>query len=380
MRKSFKILTPMILFILGFLLWSNRLPDWNAAEELPWKYRFQIQQEIHQAEALLEGASAPDIDTMETLLMEAGYSVLDTDAIYPTYLANPDTLTDFWINASAGQNASCSFFHITEESYLRHLFFLHENNETRFFTADIILDESQRLSVLESEALPVYDMELTNWGIFYYRLYPAGDPHYIDYSQIRLHSVDQNLYDLNRKYILPVGYQMVNLFLCDWQEGNWGDLSFQDTLESLYCLNTGASLNWEAYPRDNYRSRVRIPAEVFEGAILPYFQISLEEFRHICQYDQTSGTYPWRAVHGDDLTAWKYPMCEPEILSVAENSNGTITLEVQVCSPDLKTNRLFCHTLTVRPLEGDAFQYVANKVTYVSDRGLPPNMPRFELN
>ena len=73
-------------------------------------------------------------------------------------------------------------------------------------------------------------------------------------------------------------------------------------------------------------------------------------------------------------------MCEPEILSVAENSNGTITLEVQVCSPDLKTNRLFCHTLTVRPLEGDAFQYVANKVTYVSDRGLPPNMPRFELN
>ena len=110
MRKSFKILTPMILFILGFLLWSNRLPGWNAAEELPWKYRFQIQQEIRQAEALLEGASAPDIDTMETLLMEAGYSVLDTDAIYPTYLANPDTLTDFWINASAGQNASCSFF------------------------------------------------------------------------------------------------------------------------------------------------------------------------------------------------------------------------------------------------------------------------------
>lgn len=49
------------------------------------------------------------------------------------------------------------------------------------------------------------------------------------------------------------------------------------------------------------------------------------------------------------------------------NTDGTITLTVQALSTDLKTDCLFAHEVTVRPLENGRFQYVGNKVT-LSDR------------
>lgn len=40
-------------------------------------------------------------------------------------------------------------------------------------------------------------------------------------------------------------------------------------------------------------------------------------------------------------------------------------------STDLKTDCLFAHEVTVRPLENGRFQYVGNKVTYQTEYGLP---------
>lgn len=381
MNKVLKFLLPALLVLLAgsFFLTREHLPGWDVPEELPAKYQRQIQDEILQAFAVLDNTSE-NPDAQEAALIDAGLAVLDTDTVYPDYLANSDSLTAFWASVSAGKDSSVSLLRITEDQTLRHLFFLHEHGETLFFTTDAARDGDRKPYVLESGVMPVYDMELTDWGIFYYRIYPADDPHYIDYGQIRLQSADRELYDLSRKYVLPVGYQLVNLFLTDWQERDWGNLSFHDLLEALYTRNTGTTLAWEQYPRVGYPSRIQIPAALFEDAILPYFQISLEEFRSICQYDEAAGCYPWKPIHGDDLTVWHYPMCEPEVMRCTENSDGTLTLDIQVYSPELKTDRLFCHQLTVRPLDEDRFQYVSNKVTYVSGRGLPPSMPRFELD
>ena len=166
---------------------------------------------------------------------------------------------------------------------------------------------------------------------------------------------------------------MVNLFLCNWREGDWGDLSFNDLFEYLYEKDRGERFEWSDL------SSFMLPAELFESTVLPYFQISLEKFRKASGYDAEADAYPWRPVFGDDLTTWKYPMCEPEVVSRTRNSDGTLTLTVQVYSRELKTDRLFTHEVTVRLLENGGFQYTANRVTYVSDRGLPPSMPRFAL-
>ncbi|MGN8946284.1 DUF6070 family protein [Bariatricus sp. HCP28S3_E4] len=62
------------------------------------------------------------------------------------------------------------------------------------------------------------------------------------------------------------------------------------------------------------------------------------------------------------------------------NSDGTLTLTVAMLSTDLKTDCLFAHEVTVRPLENGRFQYVGNKVTYQAEYGLPFCEPRITWN
>lgn len=375
--KYGKYSIPILLFVLlgmVFLIPALTRSDTFPAE-LPPSCRQQILQELRSAADLVRDAGTQD--EREAALSQAGFPVLDTDPVYPESLANPNAVTDFWNAVCAGEDAALSLLRVMEGDQLRHLFFLHRDGQTLFFTTDASCRKS--VEIQESSVLPVYDMELADWGIFYYRVYPAGDPHYVDYGQIRLSSVDKALYDQALRYVLPVGYQLVNLFLTDWQEGNWGSMAIQDTLESLYTLRTGAALPWESYPKGSVTSQIRVPADIFEETILPYFSLSREALRSLCAYEPATDSYPWQPIHGDDLTSWHYPMCEPEVTSMTGNPDGTVTLTVQVYSPDLKTDRLFCHDLTVRPLENGNFQYVSNRVTYVSSRGLPPSMARFEL-
>lgn len=378
-ERRYLLILPCAMFLLMvWLLTQDALSGWEGAAYLSASRQHRMQKEILAAASLCYQAG--DVDTIENILIDAGFSTVDSDEIYPSYLANPGSVYAFWDEVSAEKDANLTVYRVNADGSLRHLYFQWEDGEGLFFSTDIGWEDHGKPYVLSSEVLPIYDMELSEWDIFYYRLYPAGDPHYIDYNQLRLTPADRDAYDLNRKYILPVGYQMVNLFLQDWQEGSWGGLSFHDLLEALYAMQTGENLGWEPYLSNTAPTRARIPAQIFEGAILPYFQIALEEFRTLCAYDAQTGTYPWRPIHGDNLTTWNYPMCEPEVVDWTQNSDGTLTLTVQVYSPELKTDRLFIHELTVRPLESGGFQYVANQVTYVSDRGLPPNMPRFELD
>lgn len=44
------------------------------------------------------------------------------------------------------------------------------------------------------------------------------------------------MYDLTMKYILPIGYHNVNLFLLDWSSDDYGNLCFNDLLDYLYRL------------------------------------------------------------------------------------------------------------------------------------------------
>lgn len=323
--------------------------------------------------------SQEDIDAIEKQIMDAGYPVLDTDTVYPAYLANPEGLYAYWEKVTAGKDARQAVIRVKENGGFSYLLFVRDKGENYFFHAEIAWDERGDVYAGLCETLPIYDMEMTDWGIFYYQTYPK-DVHYIDYSQIRMRPADRELYDLNLKYIRPVGYQFVNIFLCDWQEGEWGALSFNDLLDILYYEKTGEYFVWNRFPFRFNPDRAMIPAQLFEQTILAYFAVSPEELRQCAQYDAESGCYPWRPMYGDDITTWGYPMCEPEVVDWAQNSDGTITLTVQVYSPDEKTDRLFAHEVTVRPLEDGGFQYAANRVTYVSEHGLPPDMPRFALD
>ena len=367
----------ILLVILAACYPGRMLRKWTPVEILPASVNREMKHEMLEIVGLWDANA--DRDTMETILANEGYSVLNTDADYPSYLENPDGIRTFWKAASSEGSAFQTVLHVREDGGFSQLCFYWEKNAGYFVRTTLNRDDRGAMYVESSEFRPLYDIELTQSGNFYYQIYP-DDPHYINYGVIRLERVDPVLYDLTQKYISPVGYRMVNLFLCDWQENNWGELSFSDLFEYCYEMNTGSPLSWDNFSFQHNPTRAKIPAQLFENTICPYFDISLTEFRNRCRFIETEDCYFWRPVHGNDLTVWEYPVFDPQVVSYKENSEKTMILTVQVASAEKKTDCLFRHEVTIRLLEENQFQYVANRVTYVGEWGIPYSESRFSLD
>ncbi len=369
-----------LLMVLALFLPRRELTGWKKMDDLPRSWQQRIQKTLWEVIDIcqaLPGESRTDIDHMESELIARGWPVEDTDKDYPSYLANSQSLTDFWEAAAAGRKAETRFLRISEDGGFGMTCLLSDGTETRCVLIGVGW-QGGKPYVRTQEVLPVYDMVLADWGTFYYRLYPE-DPHYIDYMQLRLAPPDRENYNLCRKYILPIGYQMVNFFLVDWQEGDWGEMSFADVFEYLYEERTGETVfPWTDYVDPDNTLRARVPASLFEETIQSFLNVSREELRQEAFWSEVG--YPWRTFFGDDLTSRSYPLCEPVVTGVRENEDGTFTLSVEVGSPEKKTNRLFSHEVTIRPLADGRSQYVANRVTEIGPWGLPYHLPRFTLD
>ena len=124
------------------------------------------------------------------------------------------------------------------------------------------------------------------------------------------------------------------------------------------------------------RCSYEIPATEFEKIVMPYFNINIETFRKLAQYNAEGDYYPWRPLETNDFVRLWYYTIEPEVTAYTVNSDGTITLTVEVLSTDLKMDCLFTHEVTIRPLENGQFQYVWNCITYQTEYGLPYSVPR----
>ncbi len=370
-----KFLTLLCVICLCIVVWaaasSPRIPGWHESEWLTASQSRHIQKELKTLSRLLETAPH-DRDALEEILIGAGYATQDSDPVYPAYLANPEVAQRF----AAEDTDSFSLLQVSEEVELHHLFFT--RGEPDILALSILsLDTNQ---VIYQEILPLYEAMLLEEGFFSYRCYPLKDPHYLDYTLLRLSPPNREYWDLTRKYILPVGYQMVNLFLTDWTEGSWEGLCINDAFEYLYALETGEEFPWQALSPRQDTGWYAIDAHLFEETMLPYFALTRETLRSLCRYAEETDSYPWRPVEGNDILSLDHALRQPEVVSCSQNPDNTLTLQVRVGHPDRNTLNRFTHEVTVRPRADGGFQYVANRVTYVSEYGLPPTMSRFELD
>ena len=225
------------------------------------------------------------------------------------------------------------------------------------------------------ERYPVQEWRLTENGNFYYRLFPAGDKHYADFQLIRTAAPDAAKFAALERYILPVDYYYVNLLITDWDEDHDDAVSFNDLFDRLFSLQTGAQPDVSRYFQDE-AGIFHIPAAEFEAAVLPYFALSPQALRDRAGFDAETQTYPWRPIETNDMERYDYPAVEPYIARIQKNADGTKTLLVSVLSTDVPTDCLFSHELTVRDTSGGGFQFVSNRVTFQTERGLPNSTPR----
>lgn len=311
------------------------------------------------------------VDNIEKKFADAGYPVINSDSKYPSYLENADGLLAFWDSVKDGEDAQQEMITVSSYACLYYYIFQYIDGQKRYVSATISWDESNHITITEIERQNVIDWGMTKEGDFYYQIYPF-DRHWDAYNLIRLKSADRTLYDLNAEYILSIGYINKNIFLIHWSDIDYQDLSFNDLFEYLYRKKNGDYFNPEGleFSNDVYW----IPADLFEDTILPYFDISLNEFREKALYDDNSDTYPWQEINVDNVAY--FPTLMPEVTGRRENEDGTITLTVDVMCLDRKADPLFTHEVTVRADGKGNFQYLANQITYTSDDALPDSNSR----
>ena len=184
-------------------------------------------------------------------------------------------------------------------------------------------------------------------------------------TALRVLPLDEKCRELNRKYILPVGYGQNNIFLTDWDEEDIGDLDFYDIFDNFYPVLYEQSVPYAADENLAVGAVYQIPEEIFENVIMTYFNVNKEALRRETAYIPEKAAYEYRPRGFYEV---EYPdIPYPEVVSYTENQDGTITLIVNAVYPNGNTSMAYSHKTVIRPLDGDCFQYVSNQMINLID-------------
>ncbi|MFR1831949.1 MAG: DUF6070 family protein [Lachnospiraceae bacterium] len=181
-----------------------------------------------------------------------------------------------------------------------------------------------------------------------------------EYKAFRIQPLPEVCRELNRAYILPIGYEYNNLFITDWTENAYGELNFYD-LYDQFCMQMGHPY----VPEGSYKSSpdcecYRIPADAFEQVIQSHFRVSKEVLHEKAEYYPEDDTYGYRPRGFQDMEYSEYPY--PEVTKVSEHADGTITLTVHAVFPYRGLSKVYAHDVTIRPFADGSFQYVSNHI------------------
>ena len=186
-----------------------------------------------------------------------------------------------------------------------------------------------------------------------------------EHTALRVLPLDEKCRELNRKYILPVGYEQNSIFLTDWNEEDIGELDFYDIFDNFYPILHGQSVPYVADESLAVGAVYQIPEEIFENVIMTHFNVNKEALRRETTYNPEKAAYEYRPRGFYEV---EYPdIPYPEVVSYTENQDGTITLIVNAVYPNGNTSMAYSHKTVIRPLEEDCFQYVSNQMMNLID-------------
>ena len=181
-----------------------------------------------------------------------------------------------------------------------------------------------------------------------------------EHTMLRILPLDEKCREYNRKYIRSVGYAQNNLFLCNWNEDDFGDLDFYDLFDRFYPMLYRQPVPYRADENLGVGSVFQVPEGLFETVIGAYFKIDSETLRSKTAYIAELTSYEYRP---RGFYEAEYPhIAYPEVVSYAENEDGTVTLCINAVYPNGNTSKEFSHTTVIRPLSEDGFQYVSNEI------------------
>ena len=186
-----------------------------------------------------------------------------------------------------------------------------------------------------------------------------------EHTALRVLPLDETCRELNRKYILPVGYERNNIFLTDWNEEDFGDLDFYDIFDNFYPFLYKKPVPYIVDENLGVGAVYQIPEDIFENVIMEHFKIDRETLRQRATYFSENAAYEYRP---RGFYEAEYPdIPYPEVVNYTENEDGTITLIVNAVYPNSNTSVSYSHRTVIRPLDENCFQYVSNQMLSLED-------------
>ena len=179
-----------------------------------------------------------------------------------------------------------------------------------------------------------------------------------EHVAFRILPLDAKCRELNEKYLLPIGYELNNMFLVDWNEDDFGELNFYDMFDLLYPKLHNEKFPYVADDNLGIGAVYHIPKTEFENVIMEYFNIDSDKLQKKTIYDYQTQTYEYKPRGFYEIEYPEYPYSE--VVGYKEHSDGTITLNVHVIYPYAGNSNVYMHDVTVRPLSDGGFQYVSN--------------------
>ena len=181
-----------------------------------------------------------------------------------------------------------------------------------------------------------------------------------DHVALRVQPLDENCRELNRKYLLSVGYERNNMFLVNWSETDFGTLNFYDVFDVFYPAVYGQAVPYTVDQNLSVGRICQISEQEFEHVIMSYFRIESSVLQSKTIYDSENTSYEYKPRGFYEVEYPEYPY--PEVVNYTENADGTVSLLVNVVFPYTGNSKVYAHKVTVRPMGGGAVQYVSNKV------------------
>ena len=184
-------------------------------------------------------------------------------------------------------------------------------------------------------------------------------------TALRVQPLDEECRELNRKYILPVGYQQNNMFLVDWAEEGFGELDFYDLFDAFYPLLYNQPVPYTMGAELGENVIYRIAKNEFENVISAYFNVDSKGLQSRTAYLPEDKIYEYRPRGFGDA---EYPdIPYPEVVSYTKRDDGVIELTVNAVYRNDNTSKAFSHKVVVRTLEDGSFQYVSNRMIFPED-------------
>ncbi len=293
-------------------------------------------------------------------LGDNGFTAVDLENQNQINMVHSKELEQFFALVEDGKKGETTFYSVTNEGGLI-CYHLSTQNGTVNVDRMVLMWNQGEPTIMDEDHYPAYQWTVLDGYLFFEKEQPAGYDGAVGYTAVRFEPLDEACREMNRSYILPVGYVANDMFLKDWTETDFHTLDFSDLFSRLYPYVYKRSI---PYQQEFNSQEYIVPAEEFETVITSYFKIDQKTLREQTMYHD--GGYVLQTRGFDDPGVSPHAVY-PEVVSYTENLDGTLTLTIQAVWPYRHLARAITHEVVVRPMEDGTFRYVSNHVIPTED-------------